>query len=329
MTYSLGEFIHSSTGCMLCEAKEQRVLSNQGRHGQALTTAICTNCGLVQSYPIPSEEMLRAYYRDQYRSDYKRTVTPKRKHILRYSRNAVHRLARLQSFATPGHRLLDVGSGSGEFVYLARAAGFQAAGLEPHEGYSEYTRRTFDIPVHTASIDEAMIPPASLDVVTIHHVVEHLPNPVVSLGIIHQWLRPGGILAIDVPDIATTVHAPSTRFHFAHIYNFNYHTLHALLQRSGFTVIDHPDYRSTTLFARRNDTLLAPASIAMPENYQQLWHQLTTPVNAKKRWLRGGSRIIRKLARYTPEFLQAMWIWSPRRIADQVRLQSLRARISA
>ncbi len=47
----------------------------------------------------------------------------------------------------PPGRVLELGCGSGAFVALLRAAGFDATGLEPSAGLAEDARRRFDIPV--------------------------------------------------------------------------------------------------------------------------------------------------------------------------------------
>jgi hypothetical protein len=120
MSYHVGEKLQSGQPCKICGEHELEIVATRGRGGQHLTTGICTGCGLVHSYPIPTKEELDHYYSQNYRNDYKGVFTPQRKHILRYSRVALERLARLGQFAPKGLRLLDVGSGSGEFSISPR-----------------------------------------------------------------------------------------------------------------------------------------------------------------------------------------------------------------
>jgi SAM-dependent methyltransferase len=316
MDYNIGDTIHSDTPCKLCGQHELKVVATLGRNYQSLTTTLCTGCGLVHSYPIPTAEELEEYYRKQYRSEYKMAYTPQRKHILRYSRNGLERLSRLLPFTPNRGKLLDIGSGSGEFVYLAKLAGFDVTGLEPHEGYSRYTRETFEVPITSLPLEKADIPAESVDVITLHHVLEHLRFPLTSLGIMNRWLKPGGVLMIDVPDIENTSHSPTNRFHYAHIYNFNHATLKGFLQKAGFTVEEGPHQGKGTILAARKvggpDLSLA---LPMPENAAHLW-QLLTQENMTTHYTKATpyQKFLRKLRHYPVEFVEAMLVWSPRRI---------------
>jgi len=319
MTMQIGDKIHSDEACNICAGHELEIIATEGRHGQKLTTGICTGCGLVHSCPIPSKEELDHYYSQHYRNDYKGVFTPQRKHILRYSRAALERLSRLGQFAPKGLRLLDVGSGSGEFVYLASRAGYKAEGLEPHIGYSDYTRTTFGVPITTAVLEQAEIGAETIDVITLHHVLEHLQTPLTSLSFLNRWLKPGGLIMVDVPDIETTHHSPTNRYHYAHIYNFNHDTLKAMLSKAGFEVIDHPDYRGTVLCARKVGAPDPAKNIAMPGNYQRL-KTLLAKEHAAVAYKRKKplSRLLRKCWRYPSEIVVAGLLGHPRRIADYV-----------
>lgn len=315
VNYTLHQILTSETPCALCHGHELQVIGTQGRHFQKLTTTICTGCGLIHSYPLPTRAELDDYYGRQYRSDYKGAYTPQRKHILRYSRGSVHRLRQLLQYAGKGQKLLDIGSGSGEFVYIASLAGLEAQGLEPHEGYSAYTRRTFGIPIITAPLEKADIAPESYDVITLNHVLEHLHSPLDSLSHLNRWLKPGGLLAVEVPNIETTHHSPVNRFHYAHIYNFNHDTLKAMLEKSGFAVEPHPDYRGTTLFARKAGRPDTQAVMAMPENYRRLLPLMSREVAAEHyRRTHPLRRFLSKCRRYPLEFIEAMLFWNPVRI---------------
>lgn len=308
----------SKSSCIICGGYERQVIGDRGRHFQKLTTVICKGCGLIHSDPIPTAADLDEYYRKQYRSDYKMAYVPQRKHLLRYARGARQRLRNLLIFTDFRKKLLDVGSGSGEFTYLASLVGFDAQGIEPHEGYAVYSSKTFDIPVVNRPLEKAEIPSESYDIVTLNHVLEHLPSPFDSLSIINRWLKPGGLLAVEVPDIESTHHSPVNRFHFAHIYNFNHKTLVALLRKSGFAVQSHPRFSGTSLFARKVGDPDPQAMVSMPGNYEHLLHlmsrEVAEDVYRQKRPVR---RFFRKCYKYPLEFFEALWLWNPKRIVKR------------
>lgn len=319
MTYTIGEIIHSTQACKICHSHELRVVATKGRHFEKLTTTICTGCGLVHSYPIPTEEELNAYYKKQYRSDYKMAYTPQRKHIMRYARNAICRIERLKQFTGTNVSLLDIGSGSGEFVYAAQLAGFDVRGIEPHEGYSAYTRKTFNVPIMTSTYQDADIAEESVDAITLHHVLEHLQHPLTALTHISRWLKYGGIIMIDVPDIEHTLHSPMNRFHYAHIYNLNHYTLKAFLTKAGFDLIDHPNNISgTILCAKKVRKAEYDMEIPMPDNFKRLWSLLMQGSKAEHyKQKKPVKRFLNKCYRYPKEFLQGVYLWCPKRIVKR------------
>jgi 2-polyprenyl-3-methyl-5-hydroxy-6-metoxy-1,4-benzoquinol methylase len=319
MTYNIGKLIHSTQACKICHGHELSVVATKGRHFQELTTTICTGCGLVHSYPIPTEDELNAYYRKQYRSDYKMAYTPQRKHIIRYARNAMSRIERLKQFTNTNVSLLDIGSGSGEFVYAAQLAGFDVRGIEPHEGYSNYTRKTFDVPVITSTFQDADIADESFDVITLHHVLEHLQYPLTALTHVSKWLKYGGIIMIDVPDIEHTLHSPMNRFHYAHIYNFNHETLKAFLTKAGFEIIKHPNNSSgTILCAKKVQKADYDMKISLKENFEKIFSLLMQGGKAehykKKKPLK---RFLKKCYIYPKEFIQGCYLWCPKQIVKR------------
>jgi SAM-dependent methyltransferase len=180
---------------------------------------------------------LAAYYREEYRQDYKGTLEPKPRHTLRAARVAVERCRQLRGDLPPGEAVLDLGAGGGEVVYVLRQLGFPASGIEPNAGYARFARERLLVPVTSGSWQEASIDPGSLSAVTLFHVMEHLDCPLQAMRLIRGWLRTGGLLWIEVPNVEAVCQAPSHRFHRAHLYNFNDATLAALGRQAGFEVV--------------------------------------------------------------------------------------------
>ncbi len=229
--------IHCAIPCNLCGAREADVLALRDRDAHPLQTVICPACGLVWTDPRPASTQIDQYYRLEYRLDYKQAIEPRRVQIWRAGRGALGRWAELHGHLFPGARVLDVGSGGGEWLYLLLKKGCHAVGIEPNEGYALYSRREYGIEVLIDSWREAPLPAASFDVVTIHHALEHLDDPRALLQQAASWLRPGGVLAVEVPNVEAVCQAPNHRFHRAHLYSFNPLTLEALARRTGFAVI--------------------------------------------------------------------------------------------
>ncbi|HEX3975932.1 MAG TPA: class I SAM-dependent methyltransferase [Solirubrobacteraceae bacterium] len=112
------------------------------------------------------------------------------------------RLGLLRRIAAPPARVLDAGAGQGRFVTAARAAGYDAFGIEPAQRGLERAR-ALGAPIHPVSIEAAEIAAGSLDAVTLWHVLEHVADPGAALERIARWLRPGGGLLVGVPNVAS------------------------------------------------------------------------------------------------------------------------------
>jgi hypothetical protein len=73
--------------------------------------------------------------------------------------------------------------------------------------------------------------------VTMYHSLEHVEDPTGILSKVRPWLRPGGLLTVEVPNVEAACQAPHHRFHFAHFFSFNRLTLEALGRKTGFEPI--------------------------------------------------------------------------------------------
>jgi SAM-dependent methyltransferase len=137
----------------------------------------------------------------------------------------------------PPGRLLDIGAGRGRFVAQARAAGWDADGIEPSlRGVAG--ARAQGIELQQAGIEHAAVPPGSLQAATLWHVLEHLDDPGAALARIAGWLAPGGLLVVGVPNLASVqARAGGARWYHLdvprHRTHFTVRGLHALLRRHG------------------------------------------------------------------------------------------------
>ena len=247
-----GISLKARTACPGCSGQLVQTIANRdGKTGEKLNTVSCSDCGLGRIDPLPSEHELAEWYATQYRQTYKSAVQPALRHVLRAGRNAQLRwqwlrqnsadLDPTRNTLTP--RSLDIGSSSGEFVYLMHRLGFQAKGIEPHAGYATWARNVLGIDVNNLTLQQGLASEAaaSLDLISMFHVLEHLPEPVSALRTIGEKLKPEGLLYIEVPS-AMRLCSPHYMFFRAHTLYFTGQTLRNLLETAGFKIVAHsPD----------------------------------------------------------------------------------------
>jgi 2-polyprenyl-3-methyl-5-hydroxy-6-metoxy-1,4-benzoquinol methylase len=286
----------AASPCRLCGGAERQVLATRGRGLQPLTTVVCRGCGLVSHHPLPDPAEVAAFYATRYRLAYKGGWEPKRKHALRAQRGAVARAARLAPLLPPGGHVLDIGASSGEFTYVMQRAGFAAQGIEPNLGYADFARRTYGVAVASGGLESAAIAPASLDLVTLNHVLEHLADPWDALRRIGRWLAPDGLLFIEVPNLAGVRKQATNTFHAAHIWNFTPETLALLAWQEGFALADPAERADTSMVFRRRRMGDAPPAGAGPALAERLARQVAT-TGSPLAYLLSGAPVTRRLAR--------------------------------
>ena len=266
------------SACNLCGAGDYEVVGTTDREGRPLRTVLCRICGLVWTNPRPSIADMDRYYATEYRSDYKGMAAPPLRKIVRGMLGAHDRRRALRPLigdTAPRsgalnipRKLLDVGCGAGEFVYLLRREHVDASGIEPGRAYADFARTVLGVPIQTATVDTAIVAPASQDVVTMFHALEHVPDPKRVLTVVRGWLKKGGLLVVEVPNVEATVQAPAHRFHYAHLYHFSGATLGALGEAAGLrrirTYFSEDEGNVTCVFRRQTDEEHSPAAMWRP-----------------------------------------------------------------
>lgn len=213
----------------------------------------CLSCGYKHVVPIPTQEELEQVYREDYYSHEKPLYLDEHQEDLDWW-NLVYdeRYDYLES-QLPGESrsLLDIGSGPGYFLLRGKARGWNTLGVEPSKRAAAHSR-DLGLDVREGFVDEAVVKSlGTFDVVYLHEVLEHIPNPASLLSIVSQLLKPGGILCVIVPnDYNPLQKALRTTMNFEpwwlapphHINYFDHESLLTLLKKQGFDIL----FRSST-----------------------------------------------------------------------------------
>lgn len=193
--------------------------------------ARCSGCNLVRTLDVHDDGVTTYPHFDQRETAIVKMMRFAVTQLLRERASIVSKAAsRNQTASRP--RLLDVGCGSGAFARMMSTRGFDAVGVEPFslgrpvkEAHLELIRATFD---------DVKADLGKFDVVTMWHVLEHIPDPKTLLQGVLDVLSPGGTMVISVPNFASWQSRvfKGGWFHLdppRHITHFDPATFHALL----------------------------------------------------------------------------------------------------
>jgi 2-polyprenyl-3-methyl-5-hydroxy-6-metoxy-1,4-benzoquinol methylase len=204
----------------------------------------CRACGLIYSCASPSDTELEHHYSEEYFEPYLKSSGV---HERRRFRKRIREIKRLM----PGGKLLDVGSGVGWFLKLAADEGYSTMGVDVSPWACEYARTHFTLDVFTGDFKDAGIAPGSLDVITLWHILEHVRDPQGFLRDINRLLKDGGLLAMEIPNIASRMaRAAGVYWQLMapreHLSYFTPQTAVRLLSDAGFRIIQTQTYFWTT-----------------------------------------------------------------------------------
>ena len=160
-----------------------------------------------------------------------------RRYNLRWKRRLVER------FSSHGE-ILDVGCGTGQFLAEMRSAGWQVSGIERDASASQWGRERLDLNIHTGTLASTQLPPATHQIVTMWHVLEHLYDPLTTFRQLQHYLNDQGTLIVAVPNI-DSIDARGYGAHWIaldaprHVNHFCLATLRRLGAAANFDLIWH------------------------------------------------------------------------------------------
>jgi SAM-dependent methyltransferase len=187
--------------CDLCGAETRYAFTTTDRNralsNRRFTYDRCVRCGTYALRDVPFD--LGAYYPPEYYGSEDRAV------LAAAAASAIEqgKLGLVRPYASGG-ALVEIGPGGGQFALAASNAGFSVTSIEMDADACERLERLVGVPaIHSAEPELVLagLPPS--DVIAMWHVLEHLPRPRIALERAANNLRPGGVLALAVPNPAS------------------------------------------------------------------------------------------------------------------------------
>jgi glycosyltransferase involved in cell wall biosynthesis/SAM-dependent methyltransferase len=205
----------------------------------------CPRCGTGAVRRLPTPASLRRQYEVGYPLRFPQDHVPEPRGEMFASI-----LDRLEALGAGG-RLLDVGCGGGQLLASAARRGWRGLGADLSHRTCVLARRA-GMPVVQADATALPFRDAGMDGVSLVNVLDHTPDPSTALFEVRRVLRPGGHLAIRIPNAA--FHRPCIRLLAAlgplsrwrgwdrvpilHLFALTPRGVRLLVQRAGFEVLD-------------------------------------------------------------------------------------------
>lgn len=192
---------------------------------------------MLVTFPQPKE--LATYYQSEKyisHTDSKKSVADKLYHMVK-SINIKNKLSIVDRHASTKNLLLDVGAGTGDFLQYAKKHSWKIKGVEPSDKARKKALEK-GISLHECITDFTH---EKFDLITLWHVLEHIPNLDNQITKLKELLKPDGVLIIAVPNYKS-FDAGYYKEHWAafdvprHLWHFSQTSISKLFTQHNFAI---------------------------------------------------------------------------------------------
>ncbi len=198
------------------------------------TLVTCDHCDLVFTSPRLSRQFILKGYTENNDPGY---VSQAEGRITSF-KACLKKVARFQKVG----KVLDVGAAAGFFLKVAKDAGWETFGIEPSKYLSEFGNKSYGVNIHQGTIEDMPNWNTKMDVVTLWDVLEHTFDPKDVLKRCNAYLRDGGHVVVNYPNIANWMARLAGRNYWfiisVHLFYFTPKTIKKMLEETGFEVVE-------------------------------------------------------------------------------------------
>ena len=234
-------------GCPLCGSDKSSMVYSPD-------IVKCSLCGFVYLKERPSQKWMENYYKNIYAvnepsaavtvavPDDVNLLDVRKEYIAAQRRELFDEAVSSYGKDIKGGTIIDIGCGWGALLYNAQKHGMNVIGFEFTEHNVKYAREVLKIDIRQEQFSDSDIPDNSADIITMSHVLEHVPDPVKLVKNIFRVLKPGGIFFCVVPNFQSLCSAYlgekwewlDRNWHYSY---FSPDSLDSLFKKSGLSVV--------------------------------------------------------------------------------------------
>ncbi|PIN86241.1 hypothetical protein COV19_05525 [Candidatus Woesearchaeota archaeon CG10_big_fil_rev_8_21_14_0_10_44_13] len=243
------------TKCNLCGSGSYDILQNP----DSFRIVKCKKCGLIYVNPRPDQKYIKEFYSKT--SNYAEWHKQKEGREKMWEKRVKELVGVANENNIQKGSILDIGCGIGTFLSMMKDKGWRCSGTEISEIALDSLERGIDVFVGPI---ENMKPNKRFDIITIWHVLEHLPDPLKTLNKANSLLKDEGMIVVAVPNaeeriflfLKTTIRM-KRQYLFSkdskeiHLYHFSQSSLRKMMEKAGFTIIKEAVDTPGITFARR------------------------------------------------------------------------------
>ena len=207
--------------------------------GEQFELLMDENLQLLKTYPQPALDDLPNYYESEdyiSHTDNKRSLFEKVYHFIK--RKAIRdKVSLIEYWSVEKGSVLDIGAGTGDFLVEAQKQGWLGTGIEPNE-----KAKTIALSKNIAFSDTLdALENHSFDVITMWHVLEHVPDVEFQIKELKRLLKPNGTIIIAVPNFKSYDAIYYKEFWAAydvprHLWHFSKIAIQKLFQKQGLNL---------------------------------------------------------------------------------------------
>ena len=259
--------------CNMCSSKNIRYLGERYSPSQEKTPIYqCTSCSLIFANPIPIPQNVGDHY-DVDPSDYWKEEYLKFEPT--YFQNQIDTFKTL--FNGSSITALDIGAGLGKAMKAMEMQGWIPYGIEPSKAFFDKAVElefAASERLQNVSMEEANFEENTFQFITFGAVLEHLYDPAEAIQRALNWLAPGGLIQIEVPNARWLTHTLVNSYYKLkgqkkvanlsplhtpfHLYEFSLESFEKHGASCGYEVAYHTYYLCDTYLPKVLDPLLKP-----------------------------------------------------------------------